>query len=60
MQKMGTPAPYGGFLLTNLEFKTWLHLMMLINMETPLTNINHPPPPVDCNGQETDISAFSI
>jgi hypothetical protein len=44
MQKMGTPAPYGGFLLTYPKFKTWLHLKMLINMETPLTNINHPPP----------------
>jgi hypothetical protein len=26
MQKMGTPVPYGGFPLTNLKFKTWLHL----------------------------------
>ncbi len=43
MQKMGTPAPYGGFLLTNPKFKMWLHLKMLINTETPLTNINHPP-----------------
>jgi hypothetical protein len=38
MQKMGTPVPYGGFPLGNLKFKTWLHLKMLINMETPLTN----------------------
>jgi hypothetical protein len=44
MQKMGTPAPYGGFLLTNQKFKMWLHLKMLINTETPLTNINWPPP----------------
>ncbi len=44
MQKMGTPVPYGGFPLTNLKFKTWLHLKMLINMETPLTNSNCPPP----------------
>jgi hypothetical protein len=43
MQKMGTPVPYGDFLLTNLKFKTWLHLKMLINMETPLTNSNRPP-----------------
>jgi hypothetical protein len=43
MQKMGTPAPYGGFLLSNQKFKMWLHLKMLINMETPLTNINCPP-----------------
>jgi hypothetical protein len=28
MQKMGTPVPYGGFPLTNLKFKTWLHLKM--------------------------------
>jgi hypothetical protein len=58
MQKMGTPVPYGGFSLTNLKFKMWLHLKMLINTETPLTNPSHPPP-VDCNGQEIDMSAFS-
>jgi hypothetical protein len=44
MQKMGTPVPYGGFPLMNLKFKMWLHLKMLINMETPLTNSNCPPP----------------
>ena len=38
MQKMGTPVPYGGFPLTNLKLKTWLHLKMLIGTETPLTN----------------------
>jgi hypothetical protein len=59
MSKMGTPVLYGGFLLTNLQFKTWLHLQMLINTETPLTNSNRPPP-VDCNGQEIDMSAFQI
>jgi hypothetical protein len=59
MQKMGTPVPYGGFPLTNLKFKMWLHLKMLINTETPLTNSIRPPP-VDCNGQEIDMSAFSI
>jgi hypothetical protein len=59
MQKNGTPVPYGVFLLTNLKFKTWLHLKMLINMETPLTNSNCPPP-VDCNGQEIDMSSFPI
>ncbi len=59
MQKMGLPVPYGGFPLTNLKFKTWLHLKMLINMETPLTNSNHPPP-VDCNGQEIEMTAFPI
>jgi hypothetical protein len=57
MQKMGTPAPYDGFSLTNPKFKTWLHLKMLINTETPLTNINRPPPD-DCNGWEIDMSAF--
>ncbi len=56
---MGTPVPYGGFPLTNLKIKTWLHLKMLIDMETPLTNSNHPPP-VNCNGQEIDMSAFPI
>ncbi len=59
MQKMGTPAPYGGFPLTNPKFKTWLQLKMLINTETPLTNINCPPP-VDCNGWEIDMFAFPI
>ncbi len=59
MQKMGKPAPYGGFLLTNPKFKTWLHLKILINTETPLTNINRPPP-VNCNGREIDMSAFPI
>ncbi len=59
MQKMGTPVPYGGFPLTNLKFTTWLHLKMLINMETSLTN-SICPPPLNCNGQEIDMSAFSI
>jgi hypothetical protein len=43
MQKMSTPAPYGGFPLPNPKFKMWLHLKMLINMKTPLTTINPPP-----------------
>jgi hypothetical protein len=43
MQKMGTPVPYGGFPLMNMKFKTWLHLKMLIDTETPLTNSNLPP-----------------
>ncbi len=59
MQKMGTPVRYGGFPLTNLKFKTWLHLKMLINAETPLSNSIRPPP-VNCNGQETDMSDFPI
>jgi hypothetical protein len=59
MQKMGTPVPYGGFPLTNLKFPMWLHLKMLIDMETPLTNSSRPPP-VDCNGQEINMSAFPI
>ncbi len=56
---MGTHVPHGGFPLTNLKFKTWLHLKMLITMTTPLTNSSHPPF-VDCNGQEIDMSAYSI
>ncbi len=59
MQKMGTSVPYGGFPLTNLKFKMCLHLKMLINTETPVTNSSCPPP-VDCNGQEIDMSAFPI
>jgi hypothetical protein len=59
MAKMGTPVPYGGFLLTNIKFKTWLYLKMLIDTETPLTNSNRPYP-VDCNGQKINMSAFPI
>ncbi len=59
MQKIKTPVPYGGFQLTNLTFKRWLHLKMLINTETPLTNSSRCPP-VDCNGQEINMSAFSL
>ncbi len=59
MSKMGTPVPYGGFPLMNMQFKTWLYLKMLINTETPLTNSNCPPL-VDCNGQEINMSAFPI
>jgi hypothetical protein len=44
MQKMGTPVAYGDFPLTNLKFKTWLHLKMLIDTEMPLTNSSCPPP----------------
>ncbi len=44
IQKMGTPVQYGCFPLTNLEFKTWLHLKMLINAETPLINLSRLPP----------------
>ncbi len=44
MQKMGTPVSYGGFPLTNLKFKTLLHLKMLINTEMPLTNPSCPLP----------------
>ncbi len=59
MQYMRTPVPYGGFPLMNLNFKTWLHLKMLINKEMPQTNLSHPPP-VNCNGQEIYMSAFPI
>jgi hypothetical protein len=44
MSKVGTPVPYGGFPLTNLKFKMWLYLKMLIDTETPLTDSNCPPP----------------
>jgi hypothetical protein len=44
MEKMGTSVLYGGFSMMNLKFKTWLHLKMLINVETPLTNSIGPPP----------------
>ncbi len=54
---MGTPVPYGDFPLTNLKFKTWLHLKMMIDTEMPPISSNCPPP-VDCNGQKIDMSAF--
>jgi hypothetical protein len=57
MQKMGTPVPHGDFSLMNLKFKMWLYLKMLINTGMPLTNSSCPPP-VDCNSQEIDMSAF--
>jgi hypothetical protein len=60
MQMMGTPVSYGGFPLKNLKFKMWLHLKMLIDMETPLTNSSCPPPVIDCNGQEINMFAFPI
>jgi hypothetical protein len=60
MKKMGTPVPYGGFPLTNLKFKMWLHLKIMIDTEMPMTNSSCPPPPVACNGQEINMSAFSI
>ncbi len=44
VQKVETPIPYGGCPLTNLKFKTWLHLKMLIDAETPLINSSRPPP----------------
>jgi hypothetical protein len=56
---MGTPVPYVCFPLMNLKFKTWLHLKMLIDTETPLTNSSCPPP-VNCIGQEIDVSTFPI
>ena len=43
MQKMGGCILWGGISLNNLEFKTWLHLKMLIDSETPLINSSRPP-----------------
>jgi hypothetical protein len=47
LNKMGTPVCGGGFPLDNHEFKTWLHLKMLINAEMPLIDLSHPTP-IDC------------
>ena len=44
LQKMGGCVRWGGIPLNNLEFKTWLHLKMLIDSETLLINSSHPPP----------------
>jgi hypothetical protein len=57
--KDGSPIPYGGFPLTNLEFKMWLHLKMLIDGETPLIN-QVAPLPVDRNCQKINMSVFLI
>ncbi len=59
MQKMGTPVPYGGFPITSLKFKTWLHLQMLNNTEMALINSSCPPP-VDCNDKKINMPAFPI
>jgi hypothetical protein len=56
---MGTPVPYGGFPLTNLNIKMLLHLKVLIKVEMPLINSSCPPP-VECNNQEFNMSAFPI
>jgi hypothetical protein len=44
MQKMGTPVPYGGFPSTNLKFKTWLHLKMLIDTGDATDQFKSSPP----------------
>ena len=43
MHKMGGCVFWGGIPLNKPEFKTWLHLNMLINSETPLINSSCPP-----------------
>ena len=44
MQKMGGCVLWGWISLNNLEFKTWLHLKMLIDSEMPLINSSCLPP----------------
>ena len=58
LQKMGGCVRWGGIPLNNLEFKTWLHLKMLIDSEMPLINSSHPP--VDCFGCTILMVLFSI
>ncbi len=52
MQKMGTPIPYSGFPWTNLKFKTWLHLKMLINTAMPLIISSRPPHQLQWSGNQ--------
>ena len=40
---MGVPTQLGGFPINSLTFKTWLNLKMLINVDTPLIDLNRPP-----------------
>jgi hypothetical protein len=58
-QDRNTPVRGGGFPLDNFEFKTWLHLKMLINAEMLLIDLScHTP--VDCVHCNIDILVFPI
>jgi hypothetical protein len=59
MQKMGGCVCWGGIPLNNLEFKTWLHLKMLIDSETPLIDSSRLPP-VNCFGCNIQMDMFPI
>ena len=47
VRKMGLPAFEGGFPIGSPVFKTWLHLKMLIDVDTPLVDLDRPTHPSD-------------
>ncbi len=59
MQAMGLPAQEGVFPFDCPAFRTWLHLKMLVDFDTPLIDINRPSP-VNTHGREINISVFPI
>jgi hypothetical protein len=58
VKKMGVSGRYTSFSFTNLEFKMWLHLKMLIDVDTllmdPLCKLGY----VNVNGFIIDLSFF--
>ena len=60
MRKMGLPAFEGGFDIDSPMFKTWLHLKILIDIDTPLIDPDRPGPPVDNYGDAIDILKLPI
>ena len=60
MRKMGLPNFEGGFEIDSPMFKTWLHLKMLIDVDTPLIDPDRPGPPVDNYGDAIDILKLPI
>jgi hypothetical protein len=56
---MGNPGIRGGFTMQNLVFTTWLHLSMLIDIQTPLVIPNQVP--VDAHyGETIDLDFLPI
>jgi hypothetical protein len=56
MQKIGTPAPYGGFPLKIQDVAAPKD----VDRHGDSTDRFKSPPPVSCNGQDIDMSAFPI
>ena len=60
VRKMGLPAFEGGFPVSSPIFKTWLHLKMLIDVDTPLVDLDRPTPPIDNWGGAIEIDKLPI